>query len=167
MRRHLFSSVVPRASLLGSSLSAFAVLPSTRFASSAAGLLRFSPLPLQIKDHVTNTHTAVVTPFRFESTSNTDAAGKREKNATSEESTSTKPPGYRKDPDPKGTAFQLNVLPVLYFISFWALVALLIWAVFFRGKEETTAKTEKKTVAAVPAHKQEVEDKKGKKKKGE
>lgn len=57
------------------------------------------------------------------------------------------PPGYRQDPDPKGTSFQLNVLPVIYFVGFWGLLAVLIKMMFF-GKEST-----KKEAPKIPGSK--------------
>lgn len=75
--------------------------------------------------------------FQASNEANTAAAAESAKKAESEnaEKEPKFPPGYRVDPDPKGTHFQLNVLPVIYFVVFWAVVILGIKVVFFSGRK--------------------------------
>lgn len=52
------------------------------------------------------------------------------------------PPGFRVNPDPKGTSFQINTLPIIYFVTFWAAVAVGV-KLFFFPSEEKQEKQEK------------------------
>eukprot|EP00796_Vickermania_ingenoplastis_P002247 gene2247-1407_t len=115
-------SLLPRGSIPSHSLHNLPLYHSDRMQRCAAVMMRRRGIGAVLATATASTplcSSAVRLPLRFQAEKPSTGEGHK------------MPDGYRVDPDPKGTYFMLNQLPVIYFCAFWAAVILGVKFFFF------------------------------------